>query len=177
MVRSYGRNNFNPNWVQTMNPLVLFTDGSVHPPSGIGCGAVLAITDVMESPEVLKDLVRIKRFEQTSSTRLELQTLIWALQHLDAGEREITVYSDSQNIVGLPGRRSRLEARNYCSGKDVPLKNADLYRAFFDLTDTLRCTFVKVKGHKRTHHKSDIDRLFTLVDRASRQALRGALEQ
>jgi hypothetical protein len=40
------------------------------------------------------------------------------------------------------------------------------------MVDQLDCEFVKVRGHQALKQKDDIDRLFTLVDRASRNALR-----
>jgi ribonuclease HI len=146
-------------------PLSLFTDGSVHPPSGIGYGAYLAATDMQSDPEV-----QLKRFENTHCSQLEIETLLWALHELQP--KAVTVYTDSQTIIGLPGRRARFEERNYLTRKNTPVKHADLYREFFRLTDLIDCTFVKVKGHKASSQKSEIDRLFTLVDRASRQALR-----
>lgn len=63
--------------------------------------------------------MRVKRFEQTNSTKLELQTLLWALSETIAlgrgGDMVLTVYTDSQSIIGLPGRRTRLEESNYFS--------------------------------------------------------------
>lgn len=150
----------------------LFTDGSVHPQSKVGYGAYL-IAEADADPAGLKDKIQVRRFENTSSTRLELETLIWALQQLRPDEIEI--YSDSQNIIGLPGRRIRLEQRQYCSTGGIPLKNAVLYQEFFRITDQFNCTFIKVKGHRKTKEKSRIDQLFTLVDRASRSALRAAI--
>ena len=41
------------------------------------------------------------------------------------------------------------------------------------MTDQLDCELVKVRGHQASNQKDDIDKLFTLVDRASRNALRG----
>ena len=38
--------------------------------------------------------------------------------------------------------------------------------------DILDCEFMKVKGHKKASMKNDIDEIFTLVDRATRSALR-----
>ena len=43
---------------------------------------------------------------------------------------------------------------------------------FYIVTDQLDIDFVKVKGHKVSNQKDDIDKLFTLVDRASRNAVR-----
>lgn len=146
-------------------PLMLFTDGSVHPPSRIGFGAYLAVIDAASDHEV-----QIKRFENTSSSQLEIETLIWALHTLQP--KAVTVYTDSQNIIGLPGRRNRFEERDYLTKQHKPVKHADLYREFFHLTDQIDCTFVKMKGHCVSNQKTDLDRLFTLVDRASRRALR-----
>jgi len=155
-----------------MNPLLLFTDGSVHPASRIGYGAYLLATDPTAAPETLKSDVRLRRFEQTSSTQLELQTLIWALREIQPRPHALTVYTDSQNIIGLPGRRERLERQDYGSKQKVRHQHAELYQTFYSLTDQLDCTFIQVKGHRVSCQKSPADRLFTLVDRASRQALR-----
>ncbi len=148
-----------------MTPPMLFTDGSVYPPSRIGYGAYLAVTDVRTDHEV-----QVKRFENTSSSQLEIETVIWALHALQS--KAVILYTDSQNIVGLPARRSRFEERGYLTRQNKPVKHADLYREFFRLTDLIDCTLVKVKGHQRSHQKTEIDHLFTLVDRASRQAMR-----
>lgn len=153
----------------------LFTDGSVHPPSKIGYGACLIVPAPDSDPAGLKDAVQLKRFENTSSARLEIETLLWALQELKPGK--ITIYSDSQTIIELPDRRSRIEANQYCSAHGRPLNHADLYRTFFQLIDQFDCTFIKVKGHSRSRDKSRIEQLFTLVDRASRSALRAELAQ
>ena len=114
----------------------------------------------------------MKRFEQTSSTKLELQTLLWALGDIPASGRRVIAYTDSQNIIGLPGRRDRFEQNDYRSKKNKRLRNHELYQQFYRMTDGLDCEFVKVHGHKVSNQKDGIDRLFTLVDRASRNALR-----
>ncbi|WP_222846381.1 ribonuclease HI [Pontiella sulfatireligans] len=149
---------------------MLFTDGSVHPPSRTGYGAYLAVTDPAADPETLKDRIQLKRFKLTSSTQLEIQTLLWALGEIQAPA--VTVYTDSQNMVGLPGRRERFELHEYRSKSGARHRHADLYQEFYRLTDQFGCTFVKVKGHHLSDQKDAVDRFFTLVDRASRQALR-----
>jgi hypothetical protein len=82
------------------------------------------------------------------------------------------VYTDSQDIMGLQGRRDRLEQNDFFSRKNQRLNNYELYQEFYRITDQLDCEFVKVRGHRVSNQKNDIDRLFTLVDRASRNALR-----
>jgi ribonuclease HI len=152
---------------------MLLTDGSVNTQSHVGYGAYLAVSERGLSFDSLRACVKVMRFEHTSSTKLELQTLLWALGDIQALESKVVVYTDSQNILGLPGRRERFEQNNYYSKKGRHLNNYELYQEFFKITDQLNCKFVKVRGHQVSKQKDDIDRLFTLVDRASRNALRG----
>ena len=155
-----------------MPELLLLTDGSVNNQSNVGYGAYLTVVDPGLSLDKLKTQVKVRRFEQTSSTKLELQTLLWALNDIQILGRKLIIYTDSQNIIGLPGRRERLEQNDYRSNKNIPLNNFELYQEFYRLIDQLDCELVKVRGHQPSKQKDDIDRLFTLVDKASKKALR-----
>ena len=159
-----------------MQDLILLCDGSVHAQSRIGYGAYLAVAEPGLSLEALKSHVRVKRFTQTSSTKLELQILLWALSDVQRPGRKVIVYTDSQNIINLPDRREGLERKAYYSGKNRLLNNHELYQAFYRLTDRLDYELVKVRGHLRSKQKDEMDQLFTFVDRASRQALRAEAE-
>jgi len=152
---------------------MLLTDGSVNAQSNIGYGAYLAVPECGLSLDSLRARVKVRRFEHTSSTKLELQTLLWALRDIQASGSRVIVYTDSQNIMGLQGRRDRFEQSDYRSKKNRRFKDYELYQEFYRMTDQLNCKFVKVRGHKVSRQKDNIDRLFTLVDRASRIALRG----
>ncbi len=148
----------------------LFTDGSVNPQQGVGFGAYIAF---MKEPENIGDLsecIKIKKFENTSSTKLELQTILWALSEIP--EREVTSFTDSQNIVGLISRKERLVENNYCSKSGRQISNHELYKEFFECTLRFTLQFHHIKGHKPTKIKHRLDEIFTLVDRASRNALR-----
>jgi ribonuclease HI len=155
-----------------MKERMLFTDGSVNTHSKIGYGAYLAVSESGLPEELLRSLVKVRRFEQTSSTKLELQTLLWALRDIQSLGNRVIVYTDSQNIMGLRRRRERFEQNDYRSKKNRHLNNYKLYQDFFRMTDQLECEFVKMRGHQVSNQKNDIDRLFTLVDRASRNAQR-----
>ena len=155
-----------------MHVQMLFTDGSVNTKSKIGYGAYLFISEDGLSLDSLKRHIKVKRFEETTSTKLELQTLLWALSSIEVNECKIVVYTDSQNIISLLERRERLEQNNYSSKKNKLIKNYKLYQEFYKITDQLNCKFIKVSGHKKSIQKDNIDQLFTLVDRASRNALR-----
>lgn len=151
---------------------MLFTDGSVNTRSKIGYGAYLAVFDQELSLESMQKNIKVQRFEHTSSTKLELQTLLWALSDIQNIGLKVLVYTDSQNTIGLPGRRERLEKSEYRSKNNKRLNNYQLYQQFYRITDQIDVELVKVRGHKATEHKDEIDRLFTLVDRAARNALR-----
>lgn len=137
------------------------------------------MADIDAPAESLKDQVRVKCFEQTSSTKLELQTILWALNEIVAlpkgSDIELIVYTDSQNIIGLPRRQDKLEQNDYVSSNGKRLNNFELYQEFYRLTSLLNCRFVKVKGHQPSRQKTKFDRLFGLVDQQSRKALRAAL--
>ena len=156
-----------------MDELILLTDGSLNAQSNIGYGAYLAFSEPELSLDSLRTRVKVRRFEHTSSTKLELQTLLWALSDIQALGRKVIVYTDSQNIMGLQGRRDRFEQNDYRSKKNKRLNNNELYQEFYRIIDQLDCELVKVRGHQVSNQKDDIERLFTLVDRASRNALRG----
>jgi len=154
----------------------IFTDGSVNTQSGVGYGAYLQISDLSVGVELLKDLVRVRRFEKTSSTKLELQTFLWALKEgfssVNGSNISFTLYTDSQNIMSLPGRRERLEKSNYYSSKNQQLRNHELYREFYRLTSEIKYELVKVVGHQVSSKKDKIHKIFSLVDQTARRELR-----
>lgn len=158
--------------IDDSNVFLLFTDGSVNTKSDIGFGAYLLVIENELFSDSLMPKVVVKRFEKTSSTKLEIQTVLWALSEVGKFEGKIILYTDSQNILGLVDRRERLERNDFYSKQNRRITNWKLYQAFYRLTDELNIEIKKVSGHKRTSTKSNIDRLFTLVDRASRNAVR-----
>jgi len=151
--------------------LKLFCDGSVNNQSGVGYGAYLYVDGELNNLEDLTHKVKLHRFENTSSTRLELQILLHALHALPfPTTAALNIYTDSQNITGLIARRERLEENNFYSSKNTLLANSDLYKEFYSRIDNLNCHIIKVKGHKPQREKDSIDKVFSLVDRAARIA-------
>ena len=156
-----------------MKKIKLFTDSSVNPQLKIGFAAFLKVTDEKVSLEEIKKEIKIKRFENTSSTKLELQTFLWAIEEINLNTSFlIEVYTDCQNIIGLPNRKEKIQSLNYHSSSGKLLNNSELYKDFFKLLEKYNCEFIKVKGHKKNSLKDEIDEIFNLVDKASRNALR-----
>jgi len=150
----------------------LFVDSSVHAQSKSGIGAYLFISDLNTTITLLTKQIKTKQFVSSSSTILELETLIWAIDELSPWNKKFVIYTDSQNIVRLPERRERLEKQNYFTRSGKRLKNYILYQRFFSLSDKTNFEIIKVKGHKPNSHKDNIDKIFSLVDNAARKALR-----
>ena len=168
-----------------VNRYALFTDVSLNPTLKLGFGAYLVIpSSFLEIPPeriIRSDLVeqiRLRRFEVTSSTKLEVQTLLWALEDFQkelSGSRfgTLDVYSDSQCVTGLQRRRSQLEMNGFCSkGTNRTVTNACLYRKFYEFNDTIGFEVIKVTGHSRSCSHDSIHRIFSFVDKEDKNALK-----
>ena len=149
----------------------LFVDGSVNPQTRVGYGACLCLPSVacLQVPNNQAAHIQTRRFENTSSTQLELEALLWALESVSVATT-VTVYTDCQNIMQLIVRRDRLEANNFCNKKGEVLAHALLYRRFYRYYDALAFNLVKLKGHKPAAGRSALDQWFSMVDRAERAA-------
>mgnify|MGYP003331176134 FL=1 len=107
--------------------MFLFTDCSVSSKSGLGVCAYLSVQDLGTPAKSFSEGIRFNTFEGVTSTELELRTLLWAIEECRGIARKATIFTDSQNIVGLPKRRDRLEKSNFQNGSGDRLKLADLY--------------------------------------------------
>lgn len=167
-----------------MNSFALFTDVSVNPELKLGVGAYLLVPalflDVpplsIERHEITKRLV-FRRFECTSSTTLEVKTVLCAIEDYRDGLKnfesvKLQIYSDSQCVTGLLRRRTGLEAKGFLSKRvRHQLKNACLYRRFYEFYDDLGFEIIKVSGHTRSCSHNTVNRIFSLVDKDVRKVL------
>ena len=155
---------------------------SVNPKSKVGFGAYLKISELQfieksKSLTAFKNQIQLKQFTDTSSTLLELQTLLWAVNEIECAKNKITIYTDCQNILGLENRRSKFEENNYRTKKNKKINHYKLYQHFFIMADKLDIKVIKIKGHQSSAQKNQIDKIFSLVDKASRSALRNLQTQ
>ena len=168
-----------------MNSVALFTDVSLNPKSKCGVGAYLILpASFLDIPphrierSLVADRLVIRTFESTSSTKLEVQTVLWALEvyrneYVFSGPVKLVVYSDSQCVAGLLKRRPVLETTGFI-GRSTHrlLKNAALYRTFYEFHDELGFEVIKVAGHAPSDSHDTIHRIFSYVDKEVRKALR-----
>ena len=154
----------------------IFSDASFDPRSRIGIAGIMLLSDLDSLPEKLP--IQSKIIKDTTCTRLEMEAIIWSLlavgdlikQH---GIADLELYTDCKTAVDLPRRRENLEAKQFRSNKTGELlSNADLYKKFFLLCDMLKPKVMWIKGHMPSKEQNHIDRLFSEVDKATRNELR-----
>ena len=167
-----------------MKKIKIFTDSSVDPKLKVGFGAFLVLENIEKHNNKYAEHdehIETKQFIDTSSTKLELQTFLWAFDEVsskyDLSNIAFEVYTDCQNIVQLEKRREKLENNNYKSKTGKESKNKDLYKRFFKIIDSSEIIFIKVKGHKKNSLKDSVDKIFNLVDKQSRHELREYLQK
>jgi ribonuclease HI len=169
-----------------MNIYYLFTDASLNPGLKAGVGGYLLIDELLynNSPERIDILkleknLKLRKIEDTSSTKLEVQTVLWALEEycnsteFTTGDQTLHIFTDSQCVDGLLSRRSGLESRSFRSrGGNRPHRNALLYKNYYTLHDRLKFTVTKVKGHTSSGSRNTVQFIFSLLDRNVRKALK-----
>lgn len=163
----------------------LFTDASANPQRKVGVGGYLRVPEsIVKTPSHsinlpdLDKMLVLKRFEDTSSTKIEVQTVLWALEDYCRADvipepGHLHIYSDSQCVEGLLARRDGLENTGFCSkGGRRQLKNACLYRKYYESHDRLKFDVEKVAGHIRSKSRNTIERIFSFIDQKVRKALK-----
>jgi ribonuclease HI len=171
-----------------MNELAIFTDGSLNPQMKVGVGGIMIFdNDILQksvqeiNSRYFIDLMNFVYFQNTSSTKLEIETLLKAIDdiiHNDKYENQkINIYTDSQGITGLMNRKERLLNNDFIassSGKE--LKNKELYLKFYELNDKYSINIHKVKGHSQKGTQDTMTRIFSFLDKEVRRKLREFVE-
>ncbi|MBW2194398.1 MAG: ribonuclease H [Deltaproteobacteria bacterium] len=173
-----------------MNNYSLFTDVSLNPGLKVGVGGYLIVPEsFVKTPSnlikisELDEILVLRRFEDTSSTKLEVQTVLWALEEYCNGSTisesgKLHIYSDSQCVEGLLSRRARLESSGFhCRGGNRLLKNASLYGKYYEFHDRLKFDVTKVAGHTPSRSRNTVQRIFSFIDQKVRKALKLWVDQ
>jgi len=168
-----------------MTSVSLFTDVSLNPKSKCGVGAYLILpASFLDIPphqierSLVTDRLVTRTVENTTSTKFEVQTVLWALEAyrnecMFPRTAKLRVFSDSQCVAGLLKRRPVLETTGFIGRSSHRLlKNAKLYQTFYELHDELGFEVIKVAGHAPSKSHDTIHRIFSYVDKEVRKALR-----
>src|SRR5688572_13559036 len=105
--------------IKTKESIAIYTDGSCH--TQLKSGGWAAILFVEQQKIVLEG-----KDENTTHHRMELTAVIRSLEYLRMNkllQEHITIYSDSQYVVGLVKRKDRLAASSFLTKKLDSIRN------------------------------------------------------
>jgi ribonuclease HI len=128
--------------------------------------------------KALSHEIKIMELDGENIARLEFISAIgalkeWKVEFQNLGPAELVLVIDCKAIANLLDRRERLEKSRFLSKrKGVELANADVYKEFLALFDELEPNILWVKGHAPKGARSQLQQLFSLVDKAARARLR-----
>lgn len=156
----------------------LFTDASFDSASKLAsCGVLLLDKAAAFGEPASSKNVVTKFIKQTGCSGAEVCSAIYGLGIISDLEvsRNPQVYliTDSTAVQGLVQRRPRLEKNNFLSrSSGKPLKNAEVYREFYQVYDQVRPEMILLKGHRPKHQRDPIEKQFAIVDQRVRKELR-----
>lgn len=132
-----------------MTKVIIYTDGASQGNPGRGGFGV-----VMMSGTKRKEIS--EGFRLTTNNRMELLSVIVALESLKKPQLDVTIYSDSRYVVDAvsKGWVFGWNKKNF-QGK----KNADLWKRFLLIYPTQKIKFVWVKGHAANVENERCDEL------------------
>ena len=145
---------------------------------------LLLSSNKVASQTPITDLrIRTRLFVNMTSTRLELITVLWALNLFKKSFPErranracysgIRIITDCKTILDLPSRRDRLQKVEFKSKRSGKLlSNADLYKKYFLLYDEIKPEIIWLKGHSSSQYHDAVQSLFSHVDKTTRARLR-----
>lgn len=132
--------------------LTIYTDGAARGnPGRGGYGAILMWKG--ESKEISAGFVH------TTNNRMELLSVIAALESLNRTGLDIEIYSDSKYVVQAvnEGWLDNWMKNDFKGGK----KNKDLWQRFYQLSKMHQLKFIWVKGHASNPYNQRCDELAT----------------
>jgi len=134
------------------NGLTIYTDGAARGnPGRGGYGAILMWKGAVKEIS--------KGYKFTTNNRMELMSVIAALESLTRTGLYIEVYSDSKYVVQAVSERwlDKWIATDFKGGK----KNKDLWTKYHQLAKVHQIKFIWVKGHASNPYNQRCDELAT----------------
>jgi len=132
--------------------LTIYTDGAARGnPGRGGYGAILMWKGKVKEIS--------QGFKHTTNNRMELLSVIAALESLNRKGLDIQIYSDSKYVVQAVNEKwlDKWIATNFKGGK----KNSDLWSRYYKLSKDHSIQFIWVKGHASNPYNQRCDELAT----------------
>ena len=130
----------------------IYTDGSCLNNPGDGGWAAI----INDDGKILK----ISGSEKsTTNNKMELMAPIKALQKIKKN-RNVEIYTDSKYVkLGITEWIHKWIKNNWQTSKKEPVKNKDLWIELYDLTSSLKISWIWVKGHAGNTLNEEVDLL------------------
>ena len=128
----------------------IYTDGSAKGNPGPGGYGIVLLSDDGHRKEVAKG------YRKTTNNRMELLSVIVALEMLKARPMDVLVYSDSKYVVDAVEKEWVFNWEKRCFDKK---KNVDLWKRFLIVYRQHNVKFVWVKGHANNVENERCDKL------------------
>jgi len=166
------------------NKFLIFTASSFDPRLKIGAGCNLVLTSkeckTLKNDDLETLPLSTIDFKEITATRLELETMIWAIEtfHNESSSPKLTVYSGFKTSKDLLQRRAKLERTNYSGAREgTTLANADLYKKLFKLHDRLSFEMIWMEEPASDTDKTSTQFIFSKVCEHVDQALKNQLKE
>jgi ribonuclease HI len=171
---------------------IIFTDAATSSKDTLSVGAFLCLHKEQiqqyakcSSEDLfikLADKVVYKKYNSKKSTWSEIKIAIDAIDSIAKNSGSlcnVEIYTDCQSLCDLLNKRKvKLESNNFMTRSGSVLKNADLYKELFLLSDQFQVKTFKIKGHaSKTHRLSVHEKIFAILDKCSRKELRSILNR
>ena len=128
----------------------IYTDGSSKGNPGPGGYGIVLLSNKGHRKEISKG------FRITTNNRMELLSVIVALEMLKSIPSDVVVYSDSKYVVDAIEKKwvFKWEAKGF-----IKKKNIDLWKRFLCVYKKHNITFVWIKGHANNAENVRCDKL------------------
>ncbi len=173
-----------------MQPFYVYTDGSFSRATNVGVAGFMIFDNADDHTMQQTSLAKIRTvlMKEENNIRVELRSALAALDEVrqsgiaPGGQRrrdeEIHLFTDCNALVNLPTRREALEASQYRSKRGGGfLKNADLYREFFEIYDDMHPIIYWTKGHSPRTKRDFVQENFSFLDKLVRRQLRREMKR
>ena len=136
------------------SPIAIYTDGACSGNPGPGGWAAAVVQD-----GATRELSG--GFAKTTNNRMELFSVIAALEDINGMDDAITVYSDSRYVVDMitNGHAKRWQANGWMRDHKHLAQNSDLWKRLLPLCQKCNVEFVWVKGHDGHAENERVDQL------------------
>ena len=140
----------------------IYTDGSSKGNPGPGCYGIVMLSEQGHRKELAQG------FKRTTNNRMELLSVIIALESIKSDNALVTVYSDSKYVVDAVEKKWVFKwEKKFFENK----KNPDLWKRFLKIYRQHIVRFVWVKGHANNVENERCDRLAVAAANASEHHL------